>query len=242
MCTGATPEAVVDPGVGSGRDPLPAQPVELRRPARRPGRGLQARRGGWGMDRVRGGGIGPPDGQGGGAGRSRRRSPRARPGGGGGGHVQGPPRRARRGAPSRGGRRRLWRARSCRGGGAGRRHRGGRRPVRGGRRASRRAPSWCRARASSSTTASWSTSTSSSTVPGIWAAGDVANAYHPLFETHIRLEHWSAALNQGPVAAKNMLGAARRLHEGPVLLLGPVRPRHGVQRVRHPLGPGRLPG
>jgi 3-phenylpropionate/trans-cinnamate dioxygenase ferredoxin reductase subunit len=45
-----------------------------------------------------------------------------------------------------------------------------------------------------------------SSVPGLWAAGDVANAYHPLFRTHIRLEHWSAALNQGPVAAKNMLG------------------------------------
>jgi 3-phenylpropionate/trans-cinnamate dioxygenase ferredoxin reductase subunit len=43
-------------------------------------------------------------------------------------------------------------------------------------------------------------------LPGIWAAGDVANASHPLFATHIRLEHWSAALNQGPVAAKNMLG------------------------------------
>jgi 3-phenylpropionate/trans-cinnamate dioxygenase ferredoxin reductase subunit len=43
-------------------------------------------------------------------------------------------------------------------------------------------------------------------VPGIWAAGDVANAYHPVFGTRIRLEHWSAALNQGPVAARNMLG------------------------------------
>jgi 3-phenylpropionate/trans-cinnamate dioxygenase ferredoxin reductase component len=46
-------------------------------------------------------------------------------------------------------------------------------------------------------------------VPGVWAAGDVANAFHPLFTTSIRLEHWSAALNQGPVAARNMLG--RRL-------------------------------
>ena len=46
----------------------------------------------------------------------------------------------------------------------------------------------------------------SSSLPGIWAAGDVANAYHPIFGAHIRLEHWSAALNQGPVAAKNMLG------------------------------------
>jgi 3-phenylpropionate/trans-cinnamate dioxygenase ferredoxin reductase subunit len=46
----------------------------------------------------------------------------------------------------------------------------------------------------------------STSVPGIWAAGDVANAYHPIFGTHIRLEHWSAALNQGPGVAKNMLG------------------------------------
>ena len=30
--------------------------------------------------------------------------------------------------------------------------------------------------------------------------------FHPLYGTHIRLEHWSAALNQGPTAAKNMLG------------------------------------
>ena len=43
-------------------------------------------------------------------------------------------------------------------------------------------------------------------VPGIWAAGDVANAFHPVFGARIRLEHWSSALNQGPVAAKNMVG------------------------------------
>jgi 3-phenylpropionate/trans-cinnamate dioxygenase ferredoxin reductase component len=42
--------------------------------------------------------------------------------------------------------------------------------------------------------------------PGIWAVGDVANAYHPIFGTRIRLEHWSSALNQGPAAARNMLG------------------------------------
>ena len=44
--------------------------------------------------------------------------------------------------------------------------------------------------------------------PQIYAAGDVANAWHPFHETWIRLEHWSSALNQGPVAAKNMLGIA----------------------------------
>jgi 3-phenylpropionate/trans-cinnamate dioxygenase ferredoxin reductase subunit len=44
------------------------------------------------------------------------------------------------------------------------------------------------------------------TVPGIFAAGDVAAAWHPLLGTRIRVEHWANALNQGPAAAKNMLG------------------------------------
>jgi 3-phenylpropionate/trans-cinnamate dioxygenase ferredoxin reductase subunit len=43
--------------------------------------------------------------------------------------------------------------------------------------------------------------------PDVFAAGDVANSYYPLLGTHLRLEHWSAALNQGPVAAANMMGA-----------------------------------
>jgi 3-phenylpropionate/trans-cinnamate dioxygenase ferredoxin reductase component len=42
--------------------------------------------------------------------------------------------------------------------------------------------------------------------PGIYAAGDVANVFYSHYGSHIRLEHWSAALNQGPVAARNMLG------------------------------------
>ena len=44
--------------------------------------------------------------------------------------------------------------------------------------------------------------------PDIFAAGDVANAWYPSLGRHLRLEHWSAALNQGPVAAANMLGRA----------------------------------
>ena len=44
--------------------------------------------------------------------------------------------------------------------------------------------------------------------PGIYAAGDVASAWHPTYGAPIRLEHWSAALNQGPAAARNMLGLA----------------------------------
>lgn len=43
-------------------------------------------------------------------------------------------------------------------------------------------------------------------VPGIFAAGDVANALHPFTGRHYRSEHWSNALNGGKVAAKAMLG------------------------------------
>jgi 3-phenylpropionate/trans-cinnamate dioxygenase ferredoxin reductase component len=42
--------------------------------------------------------------------------------------------------------------------------------------------------------------------PDIYAAGDVANAYHPLLGKHIRVEHWANALYQPQTAAKAMLG------------------------------------
>jgi 3-phenylpropionate/trans-cinnamate dioxygenase ferredoxin reductase component len=42
--------------------------------------------------------------------------------------------------------------------------------------------------------------------PDIYAAGDVANAYHPLLGRHLRVEHWANALNQPAVAAAGMLG------------------------------------
>jgi 3-phenylpropionate/trans-cinnamate dioxygenase ferredoxin reductase subunit len=45
-------------------------------------------------------------------------------------------------------------------------------------------------------------------VPGVFAAGDVANAHHPSFGERIRVEHWANALNQGPAAARSMLGQA----------------------------------
>jgi NADPH-dependent 2,4-dienoyl-CoA reductase/sulfur reductase-like enzyme len=40
----------------------------------------------------------------------------------------------------------------------------------------------------------------------VFAAGDVANSFHPLFGKHIRVEHWANALNGGPAAARSMLG------------------------------------
>ena len=43
-------------------------------------------------------------------------------------------------------------------------------------------------------------------VPRVYAAGDVARAQHPLYAQSIRVEHWANALHQGPVAARNMLG------------------------------------
>ena len=42
--------------------------------------------------------------------------------------------------------------------------------------------------------------------PDIFAAGDVANAEHPLLGRRIRVEHWANALNGGPAAARAMLG------------------------------------
>ena len=42
--------------------------------------------------------------------------------------------------------------------------------------------------------------------PDVFAAGDVASAWHPLFRTHVRVEHWANARNQGAAAAASLLG------------------------------------
>jgi 3-phenylpropionate/trans-cinnamate dioxygenase ferredoxin reductase component len=43
----------------------------------------------------------------------------------------------------------------------------------------------------------------------VYAAGDAANAYHPFYESRVRVEHWANALNQGPAAARSMLGTGQ---------------------------------
>jgi 3-phenylpropionate/trans-cinnamate dioxygenase ferredoxin reductase component len=42
--------------------------------------------------------------------------------------------------------------------------------------------------------------------PGVFAAGDVASALHPFYGERVRVEHWATALEQGPHAARSMLG------------------------------------
>src|SRR5918999_3429782 len=52
-------------------------------------------------------------------------------------------------------------------------------------------------------------------VEGIYAAGDVANHHHPVFDRRIRVEHWKNALEQGPAAARSMLGKGEPYEEVP---------------------------
>jgi 3-phenylpropionate/trans-cinnamate dioxygenase ferredoxin reductase subunit len=43
--------------------------------------------------------------------------------------------------------------------------------------------------------------------PQVFAAGDVANAFHPVLGRHVRVEHWDNAIEQGRHAANSLLGA-----------------------------------
>lgn len=43
-------------------------------------------------------------------------------------------------------------------------------------------------------------------LPDVYAAGDVANWWHPTLGERLRVEHWDNAQNQGVAAAKSMLG------------------------------------
>lgn len=43
--------------------------------------------------------------------------------------------------------------------------------------------------------------------PDIYAAGDIASAWHPHYRRNLRVEHWANALNQGAAAGSNAVGA-----------------------------------
>lgn len=51
--------------------------------------------------------------------------------------------------------------------------------------------------------------------PRILAAGDVANAFHPVTGGHLRSEHWANAINSGKVAARTIMGRAAQLDDIP---------------------------
>ena len=68
--------------------------------------------------------------------------------------------------------------------------------------------------------------------PGVYAAGRRRLGLAPALRRHLRVEHWANALNQGLTAGANAAGERERLHPAAVLLLRPVRPRHGVRRLR----------
>jgi 3-phenylpropionate/trans-cinnamate dioxygenase ferredoxin reductase subunit len=46
--------------------------------------------------------------------------------------------------------------------------------------------------------------------PDVYAAGDVASAWHPHYGRHLRVEHWANALNQGTTAGINAAGGDER--------------------------------
>src|SRR5690554_1517112 len=51
--------------------------------------------------------------------------------------------------------------------------------------------------------------------PDVFAAGDVANAFHPVVAQRMRNEHWANAIASGKVAAKSMLGQEAALDDIP---------------------------
>ena len=60
-------------------------------------------------------------------------------------------------------------------------------------------------------------------VPGIFAAGDICEYDSVIHGKPMRIEHWDVAFNQGKTAALNMLGRERRPRRRALLLLGPRR-------------------
>ena len=49
----------------------------------------------------------------------------------------------------------------------------------------------------------------------VFAAGDVASSFRPRYGRHVRVEHWANALEQGPAAARAMLGGSDPFDDAP---------------------------
>ena len=77
-------------------------------------------------------------------------------------------------------------------------------------------------------------------LPDVYAAGDVANHLHPVFG-RLRVEHWNNGYQQGRAAARSMLGRDQPYDYLAFLLVEPVRPRDRIRGLCGPLGPSRLP-
>ena len=59
------------------------------------------------------------------------------------------------------------------------------------------------------------TATGRTSTDGVWAAGDVARWWHPSYDAHVRLEHWTSAADQGATVGRDIAGVAEPLNEVP---------------------------
>ena len=75
----------------------------------------------------------------------------------------------------------------------------------------------------------------------MFAAGDVANAQHPFYGERIRVEHWANALDQGPAAARSMLGADEPYDRLPYFFSDQYDVGMEYSGFAPQLGPRRLP-
>ena len=73
--------------------------------------------------------------------------------------------------------------------------------------------------------------------PAVFAAGDVANATHPLLGTRIRVEHWQNAISQGRAAAHALLGERVSYAELPYFFSDQYD--LGMEFFGHAAGPAR---
>ena len=76
---------------------------------------------------------------------------------------------------------------------------------------------------------------------GVYAAGDVAAAWHPRYQTYLACRALGECAQPGPGRGPQHARALAALRAAPLLLLRPVRPGHGVLGVGGELGSGGGP-